>query len=100
MRRSASFVIVLSIVLALIVATTAQSDVGRIQGIVRDAGGAVVPGVEVRLMLGTNVVQRTITSAAGRFEFVAVPPGSYTVSAALSGFRTTTVTTTVEARTT
>ena len=100
MRRSVSFVIVLSIVLALIVATTAQSDVGRIQGIVRDAGGAVVPGVEVRLMLGTHLAQRTITNAAGRFEFVAVPPGSYTVSAALAGFRTTTLTTTVEARAT
>ena len=66
MRRSVSFVIALSMVLALIVAATAQSDVGRIQGIVRDASGAVLPGVEVRLMLGTNLVQRSVTDASGR----------------------------------
>ena len=100
MRRSFSFVIALSMVLALIVATTAQSDVGRIQGIVRDASGAVLPGVEVKLMLGTNLVQRAITDAGGRFEFVAVAPGSYTLSAALAGFSTMTLTTAVEARAT
>ena len=97
MRRSFSLVIALSLALALIVATTAQSDDGRIQGIVRDTSGAVLPGVEVKLMLGANLVQRTITDAGGRFEFVAVAPGSYTVSAALTGFRTTTLTTTVDA---
>ena len=100
MRRSVRFVIALSMVLALIVAIRAQSDVGRIQGIVRDTSGAVLPGVEVKLMLSTNLVQRSISDAGGRFEFVAVAPGSYTVSAALSGFRTTTLTTAVDARAT
>jgi Ca-activated chloride channel family protein len=86
--------------LALIVAIRAQSDVGRIQGIVRDASGSILPGVEIKLMLGTNLVQRSISDADGRFEFVGLAPGSYTVTAALAGFRTTTLTTVVDPRST
>ncbi len=95
MRRSFSFVIVLSMLLAVMMAATAQSNAGRIHGIVRDAGGAVLPGVEVRLTRETQVVQVRVSDARGEFEFVGVAPGTYTITAVLAGFRTETISTEV-----
>jgi Ca-activated chloride channel homolog len=96
MRRSFSFVIVVAIGLAVIVAARAQSSTGRIQGVVRDNSGAVLPGVTVTLARDTIEVQQRITDANGAFEFVDVAPGTYTVKAELRGFRTATLTTLVE----
>ena len=96
MRRFFSFVIALGIALAVITAARAQSSPGRIQGIVRDNSGAVLPGVTVTLARDAVEVQRRITDATGAFEFVNVAPGSYTVTAELRGFRTATLTTLVE----
>jgi Ca-activated chloride channel homolog len=96
MRRSFSFVIALVIALAVI-AAAAQSNTGRIQGIVRDTSGAVIPGATVTLVRGTTEILRRITDEKGAFEFVGVLPGPYTVTAALRGFRTATRMTIVEA---
>jgi Ca-activated chloride channel homolog len=96
MRRFFSFVIALGIALAVITAARAQSSPGRIQGIVRDNSGAVLPGVTVTLARDAVEVQRRITDATGAFEFVNVAPGSYTVTAELRGFRTATLTTLVD----
>ena len=96
MRRSFSFVIVVAIGLAVIVAARAQSSTGRIQGVVRDNSGAVLPGVTVTLARDTIEVQQRITDANGAFEFVDVAPGTYTVKAELRGFRTATLTALVE----
>ena len=96
MRRSFSFVIALAFALAVIAAGTAQSNTGRIQGIVRDVSGAVLPGVTVTLIRGTLETRR-VTDANGAFEFPDVLPGEYTVTAALAGFRTATLTAVVEA---
>ena len=96
MRRSFSFVIVLAIGLAVIVAARAQSSTGRIQGVVRDHSGAVLPGATVTLARDTIEVQQRITDANGAFEFVAVAPGTYTVKAELRGFRTAALTALVE----
>ena len=96
MKRSFSFVIAVAIALAVIVVAKAQSNQGRIQGVVRDTSGAVLPGVTVTLARAAIDVQRRITDANGAFEFLDVASGSYTVTAELRGFRTATVTALVE----
>src|SRR5215210_106835 len=60
---------------------------GRITGVVRDATGAAVPGVTV---VATNPATKsshnTVTADDGTFA-LAVPPGNYTVTATMAGFR-------------
>ncbi len=60
---------------------------GAIEGTVADSNGGPLPGVSVDIkspaLLGTRSV---VTDASGRYKFPAIPPGVYTVSAALSGF--------------
>jgi len=96
MRRSFSFVIAVALGLAVIAVVRAQSNAGRIQGVVHDNSGAVLPGVMVTLAREAIEVQRRITDANGRFEFLDVAPGSYTVTAELRGFLTATSTAVVE----
>ena len=63
---------------------------GAIEGKVLDEQGTPLPGAEVKLsspdMIGG--VQTKITNAEGRYRFVAVPRGTYTVEAMLTGFTT------------
>src|SRR5688572_25028928 len=67
---------------------SAQTGTGRISGVVKDASGAVVPGVTlVALHEETGVQQHTVTTEAGLFVFPSLPVGPYTVKAELSGFR-------------
>jgi hypothetical protein len=60
-------------------------------GIVSDASGALIPGVEVTARnIATGIVTSRITNEAGNYDFASLQPGTYTVSAALSGFQTAT----------
>lgn len=66
----------------------AQTFTGGLRGAVRESGG-VVPGVTVELVNEeTGARREAVTNEAGEFNFAAVPPGSYTVRASLTGFRT------------
>ncbi|MGH9339257.1 MAG: TonB-dependent receptor domain-containing protein [Acidobacteriota bacterium] len=67
----------------------AQSSRGTITGIVRDATGAVVPGVEVTITNQDSGVDSTaITSDSGVYRAPYLPPGRYQVAASLPGFKT------------
>ena len=67
----------------------AQLDTGTISGVVRDQSGGAIPGVAVTIRnTETGIARNTQTNAAGRYEAVALPVGSYEISAALSGFQT------------
>ena len=69
----------------------AQTGPGRISGVVKDASGAVVPGVTIEATHEeTGIRQHTITTDAGLFVFPSLPVGPYRVQAELSGFRTVT----------
>ena len=64
-------------------ATTAD-----LTGIVRDPADAVVPGVTVTaIQTETNTRRTGITDAEGRYQILALPPGTYDVQAELSGFK-------------
>ena len=77
----------LLVVLGLAGAPALAQTTGTIEGTVTDSNGSPLPGVSVEIrstaLLGTRSV---VTDAAGRYKFPAIPPGVYTVSAALSGF--------------
>ncbi len=67
----------------------AQRTTGGISGTVKDATGAVMPGVTVAVE-GPNIVgsQTTTTNEQGFYRFINLPPGDYNVSYTLSGFKT------------
>src|SRR5207253_3231490 len=59
-----------------------------VEGTVADASQGVVP--EVRLELtntDTGVVLATATNSTGRFRFIDLPPGHYSLKATRTGFR-------------
>ncbi|MFM8534958.1 MAG: carboxypeptidase regulatory-like domain-containing protein, partial [Acidimicrobiia bacterium] len=63
-----------------------------ISGVVTDNTGAVVPGATVvSLHKATGVSQEGITNSDGTFAFPSMPPGTYTVTVSLPGFRTVVV---------
>ncbi|MEM6703718.1 MAG: TonB-dependent receptor [Acidobacteriota bacterium] len=67
----------------------AQRVTGIIAGNVTDGSGDAMPGVTVSLT-GDKVVgtQTAITNASGFYRFPNLPPGEYTLSYALEGFKT------------
>jgi Carboxypeptidase regulatory-like domain len=66
----------------------AQIGTGTVTGFVTDASGSVVPGA---LVTATNVrtsgSRHTVSSTAGVYTLVGLPPGVYRVDVELSGFR-------------
>ena len=82
-------------ILVLLATTTlqAQFDNGQISGFVRDASGAVVPGVVVTATNEGNRQQReAVSNEDGYYVFPGLIVGTYTVSAELQGFSRSTTT--------
>jgi len=68
---------------------SAQDIRARLQGLVSDPSGGVLPGVTVVLTNdGTGVAATRTTSAAGRYLFDFIESGTYSLSAELVGFKT------------
>ena len=66
----------------------AQLGTGDLRGKVMDAQGAVLPGVAVvATNEGSGQYRETVTSGDGTFSMIALTPGSYTLTAELSGFK-------------
>jgi hypothetical protein len=67
---------------------SAQNTVGEISGFIRDTGGGVLPGVDVRVAFPDIGVERsTQTNAAGFFLLASLPYGRANLTAELSGFQ-------------
>src|SRR6476620_10757481 len=65
----------------------AQSSNGSISGTVMDASGGGLPGVTITAVnSGTGVTRLTTSAGSGHYEIQLLPPGTYSVSSALSGF--------------
>ena len=80
---------VLLVLLAILIPVPAwpQASTAAINGLVRDASGAVVPDAELVLHNAeTGVEMRTSSNAAGLYVILNIQPGSYTLTAAKSGF--------------
>jgi hypothetical protein len=60
----------------------------QISGLVRDASGAVLPGVEVKAThTETGVARTTISNETGNYVLPNLPTGTYRLEAALAGIR-------------
>ncbi len=74
-------------VLALLVALATAQSTSSLNGNVSDPSGAKVPGARITLTDASTGLQRTTTSnAAGLYQFLDVPPGSYRLQATATGF--------------
>ena len=78
--------IVILVLFALISPAVAQTQSGSINGVVRDEQGATVPGADVTLQ-GSDATYHFTTELDGAFRFLNLEPGSYRLTADLSGFR-------------
>ena len=68
---------------------TAQTFTAGVRGAVRESDW-VVPGATVQLVNeASNANREAISNEAGGYNFSAVPPGTYTGRASLSGFKPT-----------
>jgi hypothetical protein len=66
-----------------------QVTYGEITGMVTDATKAVIPGVEVvATNTGTGVSRNALSESTGLYRIPLLPPGTYTVKATMTGFKT------------
>src|ERR1700677_3352945 len=81
----------LSVVCLALFASTfawAQFEAGSVVGVITDPSGSVVPNASIELRsLATDAVRQATTSSTGEFDFVAVAPGRYSITAKLTGFK-------------
>ena len=76
-----------AIILAFTGSVFGQTVTGDITGVIVDASGAVIPGAQVTLSdEGTGFVRQTKSAGGGVFTFVGLPPASYDITIAATGF--------------
>src|ERR1041385_5828423 len=82
--------VVLFAVLACLAFSRLAAGQSAIAGVVRDATGAVLPGVTVEVASPVLIekVKSTITDPAGQYRVVDLRPGTYSVTFTLAGFAT------------
>jgi carboxypeptidase family protein len=92
--RSTSFVVVVVVTGCLLFvaggASAQVADSASIAGVVRDASGAVLPGVTVEAASPALIdkVRSVVTDGQGLYRIVDLRPGAYTVTFTLPGFST------------
>jgi hypothetical protein len=85
-RTRVSAVLIACLLLVMAAAARAQTT-GTIEGQITDQSGAALPGVTIELV-GAHLqgTRATVTAADGRYRFLSLVPGDYTVTASLEGF--------------
>src|SRR5438046_836205 len=93
MTRKSTYAIAALLCLLLSLNGFSQASEATVGGTVADATGALIPGVTVTATnTGTGIVSTSISNEAGAYNFPALQPGNYKVSAELPGFKTQTFT--------
>jgi hypothetical protein len=85
MKRS--YLVLALMLIGLARPALAQVQGGTVSGTVLDEQGAVLPGVAVTLQ-GVDAKRESVTEADGRFRFLDLAPGPYTLTVVLQGFST------------
>src|SRR5215510_3734077 len=89
--RKLSCLILGTLLASLLVPGSAQAQgigAASIVGVVRDASGAVLPGVTVEASSPVLIekVRSVVTDGEGRYQLVELRPGTYAVNYTLAGF--------------
>ncbi len=80
---------ILILILSCIASASAQTSKGFVAGIVEDQNGASIPNATVKITnLKTGAVRETVSDSNGSFRLDAVDPGSYSLEASGTGFKT------------
>jgi hypothetical protein len=88
MRKT--LVVGLFVLVSLILLPQVARAQGSIAGSVRDTSGAVLPGVSVEASSDALIekVRTAVTDSSGNYRIVDLPPGNYSVTFTLTGFKT------------
>jgi hypothetical protein len=87
-RMPSRFAFLLSLLLALLPAASAQTVSGQIAGRLLDPTGAVIVGAKVQLTNDlTQQVREFTTDSSGNFVFTNLVPGNYSIRIVKSGFK-------------
>jgi hypothetical protein len=89
MKRKAIAGMALALLLSAPLLLAQSRETGAIEGSAMDATRSPLPGVNVSVSSPSLMgVRSTVTDISGLFRFPALPPGTYTIKAALQGFKT------------
>ena len=88
--RQRALAVLVTLGALVIPSTTHAQALGTIAGAVRDASGAVLPGVTVEAASPALIerVRSVVTDGSGQYRIVNLPPGTYSVTFTLPGFST------------
>ena len=79
-----------ALTISVLAPTALWAQDATITGVVKDASGAVLPGVTVEAASPVLIekVRSVVTDGTGQYRFVAMPPGTYSLVFTLPGFTT------------
>src|SRR5882757_5143213 len=66
---------------------SAQSDLGRISGFVKDSSGASISGAKITARYQSGVERQTTSNESGYYVITTVPPGLYLVTIEAASFK-------------
>src|SRR5512134_1246716 len=94
MRRGARQVLSIVAFVCLLAGVSYAGQVtSSISGVVQDSAGGFIPGASIIVTsVATGTKYNAITNSSGEFTVPALPPGTYTVSVSLQGFKTAVIT--------
>jgi len=88
MRTFCRFGAVLAVFFAFVTFSFAQTGTTSVGGTVVDTSGAAIAGAKVTISNNGQALEREVqTNNAGEYRFLALPPGTYTLTVEKQGFR-------------